>query len=88
MKASNIEAITSAKVRRITENGISYEKEESVMEISCDTVVMAVGFRSNNRLEDDIWDQVANVRTVGDAVAPRKVLNAVHEGFHAARVLK
>lgn len=88
LKASNIEVITSAKVREITENGISYEKEESVTEISCDTVVMAVGFRSNNYLEDDIWDEITNVRTVGDAVTPGKVLNAVHEGFHAARILK
>ena len=49
---------------------------------------MAVGFRSNNYLEDDIWDEITNVRTVGDAVTPGKVLNAVHEGFHAARILK
>lgn len=88
LDASNIEIITSGKVTNITDTGICYEKDGVKQEIQCDTVVMAVGYRANNSLEDEIWDGVYNVRTVGDAIAARKVINAVHEGFHAARVLK
>ncbi len=33
----------------------------------------------------DTYDDVA---VVGDAVAPRKILTAVHEGYHAIRVME
>lgn len=88
MDNSSIDVVTGAKVTAVTDSGIAYEKDGIIHELECDTVVMAVGYRSNNGLEDTIWDDVRNVRLVGDAIAPRKVIDAVHEGFHAARVLK
>ena len=88
MAASSIDVICSAKAMEITETGLRYSKDGQIHEIPCQTVIMAVGYRSNAALEDEIWNDVNNVRLVGDAVAPRKVINAVHEGFHAARVLR
>ena len=88
LAASGVTAICGAKAQEITETGLVYSKDGQTAELPCATVVIAVGYRSNAALEDEIWDDVSNVRLVGDAVAPRKVINAVHEGFHAARVLK
>ena len=85
---SGIDIVCSGRVSGITETGVTYEKDGEVREVPCSAVVMAVGYRSNNALEDEIWNDVDNVRTVGDAVKPRKVIDAVHEAFHAVRVLK
>jgi len=52
--------------------------------IPADTVVMAVGAASLNRFSDaDIGDGI-RVITVGDAKAPRKITEAVREGFEEA----
>ena len=85
---SKVEIICSGRVLGITANGVTYEQDGETHEIPCSAVVMSVGYRSNNALEDEIWNYVNNVRTVGDAVKPRKVIDAVHEAFHAVRVLK
>ena len=85
---SGIDIVCSGRVSGITETGVTYEKDGEVREVPCSAVVMAVGYRSNHALEDEIWNDVDNVRTVGDAVKPRKVIDAVHEAFHAVRVLK
>ena len=34
---------------------------------------------------DEKYDEVA---VIGDAVAPRKILTAIHEGYHAIRVME
>ncbi len=45
-----------------------------------DTVVLCLGARSENRLEREALELVPHVFTVGDAVRPRKVTEAVIEG--------
>ena len=40
----------------------------------------------NNKITlDEKYDEVA---VIGDAVAPRKILTAIHEGYHAIRVME
>ena len=50
-----------------------------------DAVVCALGMRSVNRLAYDLKAQGFPVEIVGDAVAARKLIDAVHEGYHAGR---
>lgn len=88
LSLSGVRTVTSASARKITKEGLVYTKDGVDTLIPCSLVVIAVGYRSNNSLEDEIWNDVDNVRTVGDAVKPRKVINAVHEAFHAVRVLE
>lgn len=49
-------------------------------QMAFDTVVLCLGARSENRLEHDVLGLVPHVFTVGDAVRPRKVTEAVIEG--------
>ena len=77
-----------AKVKEITDRSVIYEKDGQEHEISCDTVIIAAGYRSNNRLEDELDGKVKELAVIGDAQAPRKILTAVHEGYHAIRVME
>jgi 2-enoate reductase len=52
------------------------------------TVVIATGLKSTNELENQLVGKVKDLTVIGDAVRPRKVLSAVHEGYHAIRVFK
>lgn len=51
---------------------------------SIDTVVLAVGSRSLNEMAEVIKREGFQVYTIGDAKKPRKIIDAVHEGFKIA----
>ncbi len=88
MKDANPEMHLGVKVTKVTDEGVEVEKDGNVTAIPCDTVVIASGYRSNNALEDELFGKVNNVRLIGDAVAPRKIVNATGEGFQYARIME
>jgi len=88
IKERNIGVVGNAKVTKITRNGIEYTKDGQKCSLDCDTVIIAAGYRSNNPLEKALEDKVEDLTVVGDALAPRKILTAVHEGYHTIRVMK
>ena len=54
--------------------------------IPCDTVVLAIGLRPERGLIDSLaGEEDIEVFEVGDCVAPRRILDAIHEGFRVAR---
>ncbi|MFP4697312.1 MAG: FAD-dependent oxidoreductase [Eubacteriales bacterium] len=87
IKERNIEVVSNAKVTKITSNNLSYIKDNKENTIECDTVIVAVGYKSKNQLEEALIDKIENLVVIGDAEAPRKILNAVHEGYHTVRVM-
>jgi 2,4-dienoyl-CoA reductase-like NADH-dependent reductase (Old Yellow Enzyme family)/thioredoxin reductase len=55
-------------------------------EMACDSVVLAIGLRPDRKLIDEIAkDGGIELFEVGDCVKPRKILDAIHEGFRTAR---
>jgi 2,4-dienoyl-CoA reductase-like NADH-dependent reductase (Old Yellow Enzyme family)/thioredoxin reductase len=76
---------TSLKVSRI-ENGGVYAVDKNGAEefIPADTVVYALGMRANAAVAEALADSAPYVRAVGDCVRPRKVAQALQEGFWAA----
>lgn len=59
-------------------------KEETVT-YEADAVICALGMKSVNALAYELIEKGYPVEIIGDAYAARKILNAVHEGFHAGR---
>ena len=83
-----VKVAAGAKVTAITPDSVTYEKDGETITLACDTVLNAAGFKANNQLEDLLEENYDNVTVVGDAIAPRKILTAVHEGYHAIRVME
>ena len=83
-----VKVAAGAKVTNITADSVTYEKDGQTVIIPCDTILNAAGFQANNQLEDLLEDNYDNVTVIGDAVGPRKILNAIHEGYHAIRVME
>lgn len=56
---------------------------------NADSVVCALGLKSRKSLVEDLRAKCKGVEIkiipVGDVNKPRKIMQAVHEGFHAAR---
>jgi 2,4-dienoyl-CoA reductase (NADPH2) len=75
-----VNIITGAKVEEITDDGVDTIRDGKTQSIEADTVVIAVGSRSNDELCEELKGKVPELLMVGDSKEPRKALNAIHEG--------
>ncbi len=84
---SGIRVMLNTKLTRIEDLKAVVEKGGNEEPIVCDTVVLAVGYKSDDSLAQKLEETIEQIVVIGDTVKPRKVKTAVHEGFHAARLL-
>jgi 2,4-dienoyl-CoA reductase (NADPH2) len=82
-----IKTLARTQAKEITREGVIAERDGKDLFLKGDTVVIAAGARPDNRLYEKLKGGVAEVHLIGDAKSPRKVLEAVAEGFEAGRSL-
>ncbi|MGE5415842.1 MAG: FAD-dependent oxidoreductase [Acidobacteriota bacterium] len=82
MPAFGINVMTSTKVVAIEDDRVVVEKDGQQSKIAAHMVVMAVGSRSVNDLYEKLKDASPEVHLIGDAQKPRKIMDAVHDGYH------
>ena len=79
---------TGATVKSVQADSVTYidsAGEQKVLQT--DAVIVAVGFKPNRDLSEQLKGLSSEFIRIGDCSSPRKILDAVHEGFHAARLL-
>lgn len=85
---NGIDVLASTKLVEINDNGVVIEKTDGTKEsVKCDSVVLALGFRSQENIKETLEGKIKDIRIIGDASAPRRVKHAVNEGFEVARVI-
>lgn len=87
VRDSGVEVITSAKVTSIEADRVNFETGGTSRSTASDVVIVAAGFKVDNTLEKQLAGKVNDLKVIGDAVSPRKVYYAVHEGYHAVRLM-
>ncbi|WP_136810329.1 FAD-dependent oxidoreductase [Desulfosediminicola flagellatus] len=80
-----VKPCVGAKVIEITPAGIRFEIGGEIREISADTIVLAVGTRSENSLKKAAAELGIHFQVVGDANEPGTVFEANHQGFSSGR---
>ncbi|MHB0938618.1 MAG: FAD-dependent oxidoreductase [Armatimonadota bacterium] len=75
---------TETKIMRVGDGVVYVERPGGEETLPADTVVVCLGSTSNDDLAEKLRGIVAQVITVGDAVKPRRVTEAVVEGSVAA----
>ena len=86
MKDFEAYKVTGAKVAQFFTDGVSYtlaDGTEGRLE-GFDNVVLAMGYRNNDTISEEIKKIVAETYVIGDAVKARKALDATAEGLNAA----
>lgn len=76
---------TDVDVKEITPLGIRGYQKDKVVFYQADTVVVAVGLEADSRLSAELEGKVSEVYTIGDCISPRRIMEAVEEGFHTGR---
>lgn len=85
---SDVKIRTGTRLVEAADGGVIVEKDGTKETIPCDTLVYAVGYASNRNLENELHGKIEKVVTIGDNVKPAKVIDAVHQGYHTARLLE
>jgi thioredoxin reductase len=89
MRGEDIKVLTSHQLLKIKDNAIVVKnmKEKREYEIQVDRVVMSTGMKPNRKLYEQLRESTDKLFILGDAVAPRRIGNAVKEGFEKAYTL-
>lgn len=79
-----VSMVSSATVERITDIGVIAKIDGEDKLIEADTVVIAVGHRSNDKLFKELEGKASEVYSIGDCVEPRTALEAIREAHDVA----
>jgi len=84
LRLMGVELRPKTKLIEITKDAVIVETEKGRETIPTDTVIIAVGSQSVDDLAREIKRDKIEVITIGDAKEPRKITDAIREGFDAA----
>ncbi|MGW8160577.1 MAG: oxidoreductase [Desulfoprunum sp.] len=82
-----IKPLVGARVVEITPAGLRFERGGQIIDLSVDTVVLAVGTRARNPLRQVAEELGLRCVAAGDAVTPGTVFEASHQGWQAGRTI-
>jgi len=86
LEKRNVNIMTNTTVTEITEKSVKV-KGKTEIEIPADTVILAIGTKSENRLAQELKSAGLEVKVIGDADKVATVLEAVEQGFDVGRTL-
>ncbi len=78
---AGFQVLTETTVLGITDEGVEVaDQDDKRRTMGADTVVLAVGLKSDNELLELSGDTGAEVYPIGDCTEPRKVISAICKG--------
>jgi 2,4-dienoyl-CoA reductase (NADPH2) len=84
LRLCGVELRPRTKLLEITDHAVIVETDGRRESIPADTVVMAVGSQSLDILAREAGREGMKIVTIGDAKVPRKIIEAIREGFEEA----
>jgi 2,4-dienoyl-CoA reductase (NADPH2) len=84
LRLMGVDIRSKTKLIAITEDSVVVQTDGGEETIPADTVIIAVGSRSVADLAREAEEKVTKVVVIGDAKEPRRISNAIQEGFYAA----
>jgi 2,4-dienoyl-CoA reductase (NADPH2) len=84
LKRAGVKLMNRVKALEVNQGELIVEKNGEPLAIPADTVILALGSRSDNKLYEAITGLGIEARLIGDAVKPAKAYSAVHEAFALA----
>ena len=88
LRSKKVTLLTSATCEEIKEDSVQVTTAEGKKEtIPADTVIIAVGYKANDRLYKALEGKVPEIYCVGNSAEPRRILEATSEGYQAGLAL-
>jgi len=88
LRGKKVTLLASATCEKIKEGGVQVTTAEGKkVTIPADTVIIAVGYKANDRLYKALEGKVPEIYCIGNSAKPRKILEANSEGYQAGLAL-
>ena len=85
LKEGGVDIFTNTKVAKFTKDGAICVSPSGELKLSgYDMVILAIGSKAYNPLEEDLKGKVRSIHLIGDAVKPRRIVDAVEEAARLA----
>jgi len=82
LRQKSVKVLTRHKIEKFIEDGaITTDEDGKEILIPADYILLALGSIPCNPLEKDLENRIPYCYVIGDAKEPRKIIDAVHEGF-------
>lgn len=82
LRGKKVALLTSATCEEITNSGVTVTTSEGKREkLPADTIITAVGYQANNDLYRALQGKVPEIYCVGDSFQPRRITEAIDEGY-------
>jgi len=88
LRSKKVTLLTSATCEEIREGSVQVTTAEGKKEtIPADTVIIAVGYKANDRLYKALEGKVPEIYCIGNSSEPRRILEATSEGYRTGLAL-
>lgn len=88
LQEAGINILTGNTIKAFTAEGMLVEDmSKQKKEIKADTVIIALGVKPKNDLIKKLGDRVQEIYSIGDCNNPRKIGDAIHEGFRVGSAI-
>lgn len=81
---NGVEVVTGAKVKNYQDGVLTAETDEGEKKISCDSVILAVGYREEDSLYRQLEFDVPKIYLLGDARKVSNIMYAIWDAFEVA----
>jgi 2-enoate reductase len=84
---NKVKVLTNACVSEITESRVSVTGKGSNKMLKADTIVLAVGLKSENTLAKSLQGRFSQLYMIGDCREPRNIMGAIWDGYEVGRTV-
>lgn len=79
---NEVTILTNITIKEFTDEGLVATVNEGKNQVlKADNIVLALGATSENNLAQELRGEILELYEIGDCVAPRRIGEAIHEGF-------
>ena len=87
LREGGVEVLSRARLIEVTDEGVIVDGEGGRRELKADTVVLALGLKAEVGLLKALEGREPVPIAIGDCVEPRRIINAIWEGFRIGRLI-
>jgi 2,4-dienoyl-CoA reductase-like NADH-dependent reductase (Old Yellow Enzyme family)/thioredoxin reductase len=88
LRSKKVALLTSATCEEIKGSSVHVATADGKKEtIPADTIIVAAGYKANDRLYKSLEGKVPEIRCIGNSSEPRRILEATSEGYQAGLAL-
>lgn len=82
---NKVKIMTSAKVTEIDNEGVTVEHNDATVKVDATTVALAVGYKADTLLMDELSDSTADIYHIGDSKKVSNIMGAIWDAYEIAR---